>query len=656
MDARIRCFLQVCAAAEYAHRNLIVHRDVKPGNIFVTGEGVVKLLDFGTAKLLSMAETDATMTRFRMMTPRYASPEQLRGEPVSTLTDVYSLGIVLYELLTGAWPFGDPRSTVAGLERAVRDVDPARPAAVSSAAAATSRATSKARLARTLDGDLGNIVLKAIQGDPLRRYPSVEQFSEDLRRYLAGWPVLARPRTLPYRAARFVRRNRWPVAAIAFLSSVLAFAAVYAFRQYAREQRRMLQMRELSQSFLSDIFREVSSLPGSTKARLLIVDRARRNLDELLPEAPGDPALRRAVANAYVQLAIIQGEPFTVNLGDSPGAMVSYRKAEALAVQGDPRDWDTLWILIRARLGIASLQVRAGEYPQAAATLRGALDPAHRLWKDGPPALRDGASPASLYVRANLQLGHALLRAANADRSVPGLRQALAQFEHTVAIAEEVQARDPGLADMAGRYSQYVGFTLEDLGNASGDPSYYPRAATAHQRATDAAAAAYRKTPNPQTQRDYADALSEMSWALGLGGEKQKAVQAAEQALALMEPVSKADPTSSEARQDVANMYLYLGAAENRADRLQAALRHLRLADSMVAMPVQVQPSDREILERYIKIHEQLALTLMRAHQRAGAVGALSQAVRAAEKLPVIPAWRLAELRQRLAQARGKPQ
>ena len=232
---RIRLFLQVCEAVEYAHRNRIVHRDLKPGNIFVTREGAVKLLDFGTAKLLAIEEGDITRTRFRMMTPRYASPEQLRGESVTHQTDVYSLGIVLYELLTGAWPFGDPTSAVAGLERAIREVDPRPPGRTITQESAEARSTSAAKLSRTIDGDLANITLKAIPADARQRYGSVEELANDLKNYLDGKPVLARRQTLAYRAGKFVRRNRvaTAVAGIAVLGLCATGASIEIKRRAA---------------------------------------------------------------------------------------------------------------------------------------------------------------------------------------------------------------------------------------------------------------------------------------------------------------------------------------------------------------------------------------------------------------------------------------
>jgi TolB-like protein len=233
VNERIRLFLQACAAVEFAHSKRVLHRDLKPSNILTAADGTVKLLDFGTAKLLETAgESNATATRFRMMTPRYASPEQLRGDTLTPATDVYSLGVILYELLTGAWPYGDPQSVVCGLERAVRDVEPRHPKAVIDDEAATRRALSRTALIGMLSGDLWKVILKAIQPEPERRYVSVEDFARDLERYLAGKPVQARPQTLAYRAGRFVRRNR---AGVAFaLAAMAAGAGLYFWPGRAR--------------------------------------------------------------------------------------------------------------------------------------------------------------------------------------------------------------------------------------------------------------------------------------------------------------------------------------------------------------------------------------------------------------------------------------
>lgn len=231
--ARIQLFLHLCAAVEYAHRQQVIHRDLKPSNILVSADGTAKLLDFGTAKLVEAADSNTTATRFRMLTPQYASPEQLRGDPLTPATDVYSLGIILYGLVAGAWPFGDPQSVVSGLERAVRDVEARHPAEVADDEAAGRRGVSKATLVDVLKGDLWKVIHKAIEAEPDRRYPSVKEFSKDLERFLEGSTVRARPQTITYRSAKFVRRHA-TAAAITVALIAIVIAGLFAAWGYWR--------------------------------------------------------------------------------------------------------------------------------------------------------------------------------------------------------------------------------------------------------------------------------------------------------------------------------------------------------------------------------------------------------------------------------------
>ncbi|MGO9084629.1 MAG: protein kinase domain-containing protein [Terriglobales bacterium] len=415
---RLELFRSVCSAVHYAHQHLVVHRDIKPGNILVTAEGAPKLLDFGIAKITDPTNfpraIEPTATAMRVMTPEYASPEQIRGEAITTTSDIYSLGVLLYYILTGHLPYKLTTRAPHEIALAICELDPEKPSTAVSRVEnvpgpegppvrltpeliSSTREGQPEKLRRRLRGDLDQIVLKAIRKEPDRRYSSAEQLSEDVGRYLDGRTVLARKSTLGYRAAKFVKRHKIGVIATAFVVLLLVAGAAAIVResrlervQRERAERRFNDVRKLSNS-LFDIHDDIANLPGTVAARKKIVGTSLNYLDSLATEASGDASLQEELAAAYERVADIQGRPGTENLGDTAGALASYRKGEAISqalVNANPRDSGYKFTLGGFHLRLGHLLGATGDYRKAMEEDRKALDIFGELTRADPSSVR----------------------------------------------------------------------------------------------------------------------------------------------------------------------------------------------------------------------------------------------------------------------------
>ncbi len=371
IEERLRLFLLVCDAVAFAHQRLVVHRDLKSDNILVTADGAPKLLDFGIARILSQepGEEAATITAplQRMLTPDYASPEQVGGAPVTVASDVYSLGVVLYELLTGTRPLRFKTRTAEEILRVVTQEEPPAPSAEVSRApsdeAASRRGTTPARLRRRLAGDLDYVTLKALEKDPSRRYGSVDQLAHDLRRHLEDLPVLTRGGGTAYLVSRLVRRHRVAVTTGAVvLASLLVGLAGTAWQAHVaglerdRARRRFEDVRALAHAVVWDIHDSIAQLPGATRAREAIVLHALRYLDQLKLEAGDDPSLLHEMGVAYGKIGDVQGRPEFPNLGRSADALRSYRRSldilqEASRAAPESLEFSRDLVLTMQRLG-----------------------------------------------------------------------------------------------------------------------------------------------------------------------------------------------------------------------------------------------------------------------------------------------------------------
>lgn len=452
LRSRVEIFRGVCDAVGAAHAQLVVHRDLKPSNVLVDGQGKVRLLDFGISKLLD-ADDDAphTETGMMAMTPRYASPEQVSGEPIGTASDVYSLGVMLYELLTGRSPYDLERlhSPTRIAEWVCRAAPELPSTAVCRARSGGSARVDPARWSRDLAGDLDTIVMKALAKDPARRYESANQLGLDLGRWLAAEPVLARPDSLGYRASRFARRNRGLVAAGALALVALVAGSTWALiearaaRAAARSEtrareladRRFAQAQDLVRTLLYGVLDRVAPLAGATDVREFIARETLAHVERLAGDGDLTPALRDDLAATLLRLGEVQGSWTKGGLGDVDSARASTERALELlesALAEAPDDPARLDRVASAERQLGDLERIAGRPELAFARYERQRELAERALRGAPED-----------PRARRQLALALGQAGRLHLDLGRPSAAVDLLADALRTAEDLCAREP---------------------------------------------------------------------------------------------------------------------------------------------------------------------------------------------------------------------
>ncbi len=431
LNQKLHLFQKLCDVISFAHQKLIIHRDIKPSNILITRSGEIKLLDFGIAKILNTQDQTFQETQQLFITPEYASPEHIKGQPLGMSSEVYSLGILFYQILTGINPFTTTSGSLSSWLEVICEYNPPPP----------SKQIQK--INPKLDSDLDHICLKALRKDPKERYHSVDHFSQDIARYLSHLPVIATRGQWPYRAKKFALRNRtFILSGLAILLTILAglFSSLY---QAGMAKAMFNDLRSLTGSMLFEFYDGVASLEGTTAVKELVISRAITYLEKLESRNSGNPELMNEVSDGYQRLGNIQGNSYVANMGKTGDAYISYSKAvrisESLVIKNSTNQ-KYAFSLSQAYLGLGDIMYTLGR-----------LDTTLVLYQKSNHLLSELSDKHPDSLKYRLALSESFNRIGDVSgmygySNLGNTSMAISSYHKSIEILEKGLAREPGNA------------------------------------------------------------------------------------------------------------------------------------------------------------------------------------------------------------------